>query len=88
MLWSCRAFDRQEDIIPRYTPYLEMKVGKIALVPYAPPGSPELFSAFQESVSKGDAFLLKTTGESWAAPPSWRPSTASRSWRRAPGSPV
>ena len=39
-----------------------MKVGKIALVPYAPPGSPELFSAFQESVSKGDAFLLKNHG--------------------------
>lgn len=62
VLWSCRAFDRQEDIIPRYTPYLEMKVGKIALVPYAPPGSPELFSAFQASVSKGDAFLLKNHG--------------------------
>lgn len=62
VLWSCRAFDREEDVIPRYTPYLEMKVGKIGLVPYAPPGSPELFAAFRAALPKGDAYLLKNHG--------------------------
>lgn len=62
VLWSCRSFEREEDIIPRYTPYLEMKVGKIGLVPYAPPGSPELFAAFQAALPKGDAYLLKNHG--------------------------
>lgn len=61
-LWSCRRFETGRDVIPRYTPYLEMKVGKIALVPYAPPGSEALFSAFREAVDAGDAFLLKNHG--------------------------
>lgn len=62
VLWSCRQFDRDTDIIPRYTPYLEMKVGKIALVPYEKPGSEELFEIFRQSLEKGDAFLLQNHG--------------------------
>ena len=61
-LWSCRRVEQWEDVIPRYTPYLEMKVGKIALVPYAAPGSQELFALFAAAVDKGDAFLLKNHG--------------------------
>lgn len=61
-LWSCRRADKLEDIIPHYTPYLEMKVGKIALVPYAAPGSQALFDLFKASLDKGDAFLLKNHG--------------------------
>lgn len=60
VLWSCRKFDKNQDIIPRYTPYLEMKVGKIGLVPYAPPGTEALFANFREAA--GDAFLLKNHG--------------------------
>lgn len=62
VLWSCRKFEREEDIIPAYTPYLEMKVGKIGLVPYGKPGSKELFEAFKNSLDKGDAYLLKNHG--------------------------
>ena len=62
VLWSCRKFDHDTDIIPPYTPYLEMKVGKIALVPYGPPGSQKLFDAFRETLPKGDAYLLKNHG--------------------------
>lgn len=62
VLWSCHKFDRDTDVIPKYTPYLEMKVGKIALVPYSKPGSPELFEAFRKTVDKGDAYLLKNHG--------------------------
>lgn len=61
-LWSCRSFDTDEDVIPHYTPYLEMKVGKIGLVPYAKPGSAELFEAFKKNLEKGQAYLLKNHG--------------------------
>lgn len=61
-LWSCRAGERDGSAIPRYTPYLEMKVGKIALVPYGEPGSQELFDAFARTLDKGDAFLLRDHG--------------------------
>lgn len=62
VLWSCRSFDRCVDVIPPYTPYLEMKVGKIGLIPYGRPGSAELFSAFKENLGNGDAYLLKNHG--------------------------
>ncbi|MBS6395923.1 MAG: class II aldolase/adducin family protein [Clostridiales bacterium] len=62
VLWSCRRFDRDEDIIPSYTPYLKMKVGSIGLVPYGKPGSDTLFQAFKDSLDKGDAYLLKNHG--------------------------
>ena len=60
--WSCRVFERDTDVIPNYTPYLRMKVGSIALVPYAPPGSDELFAAFKAALPKGDGYLLKNHG--------------------------
>lgn len=62
VLWSCRKFEKSTDIIPNYTPYLKMKVGKIGLIPYGKPGSPELFSAFRENLDKGDAYILKNHG--------------------------
>lgn len=62
VLWSCRKFDKAEDVIPGYTPYLRMKVGKIGLVPYGEPGSEELFSAFKASLPTGDGYLLKNHG--------------------------
>lgn len=50
------------DIVPDYTPYLKMKVGKIGLVPYAKPGSEELFGYFAEAAPLSDAFLLAQHG--------------------------
>lgn len=61
-LFSCRKFKNDIDIIPTYTPYLDMKVGKIALVPYGRPGSDELFASFKECLGRGDAYLLKNHG--------------------------
>lgn len=62
VLWSCRRFEKTEDVIPAYTPYLQMKVGKIGLIPYASPGSKELFKAFKDNLGSGDAYLLKNHG--------------------------
>lgn len=59
------SFLKQEcvtDMVPAYTPYLQMKVGTIGLVPYAKPGSQELFGYFREAVSKSDGFILKQHG--------------------------
>lgn len=62
VLWSCRKLKEGEPVIPRYTPYLGMKVGTVTSVPYAKPGSNELFEAFCEVLHEGDAFLLKNHG--------------------------
>lgn len=50
------------DIVPDYTPYLKMKVGKVGLVPYAKPGSEELFGYFKEAAPLSDAFILAQHG--------------------------
>lgn len=50
------------DIVPDYTPYLKMKVGRIGLVPYAKPGSEELFTYFKKAAPLSDAFLLAQHG--------------------------
>lgn len=62
VLWSCLEHEKESDIIPAYTPYLKMKVGTIGLVPYARPGSPELFRLMEERIQKSDAYLLKQHG--------------------------
>lgn len=61
-LWSCLEQEDPEDVIPEYTPYLKMKVGRIGLIPYAKPGSEELFSLFAERAGKSDGYLLKNHG--------------------------
>jgi len=49
-------------VVPSYTPYLKMKVGTIGMVPYAEPGSEELFGYFKDTVDYYDAFLLANHG--------------------------
>lgn len=61
-LWSCLEHENPQDVIPQYTPYLKMKVGTIGLIPYAPPGSRELFQAFGEKINDSDGYLLKNHG--------------------------
>ena len=61
-LWSCRKELDEDDAVPRYTPYLRMKVGQIGVVPYAPPGSPELFAAFEAALPCAEGFLLRNHG--------------------------
>ena len=61
-LWSCAEHQNEIDCIPQYTPYLKMKLGTVGLVPYAKPGSQELFSYFQNCIQNSDGFLLKNHG--------------------------
>lgn len=61
-LWSCRGDLDENDAIPAFTPYLGMKLGKVACVPYAKPGSRELFDSFEKVLPKGEGFLLRNHG--------------------------
>lgn len=62
-LWSCLPHEGDEDdVIPSYTPYLGMKLGKIRLVPYAKPGSEELFAAFRSRTGTENGYLLAHHG--------------------------
>lgn len=62
VLWSCMDHKNPVDIVPKYTPYLEMKLGKIGLIPYAPPGSQELFAYAKQNIELADGFLLSHHG--------------------------
>lgn len=61
-IWSSINHKKEDDCIPQYTPYLRMKIGKIGLIDYAPPGSNELFELFRKKVTKSDGYLLKNHG--------------------------
>lgn len=62
VLWSCLRHENMHDVIPAHTPYLRMKVGKVGTVPYAPPGSDELFALFEKYIDKSDGYLLANHG--------------------------
>ena len=61
-LWSCLAHANPADIVPDYTPYLKMKVGTVGLIPYAKPGSRELFAAFADRAHLSDGYILQNHG--------------------------
>lgn len=61
-MYTFLPHDNVKDIVPNYTPYLKMKVGTVGLVPYAKPGSEELFGYFREALPFSDAFLLAQHG--------------------------
>ena len=61
-LLSCLPSEHPGDCVREYTPYLRMKLGKIARVPYAPPGSRELFELFEQNIDAGDGWLLANHG--------------------------
>ena len=61
-IWSCLEHPDKQDVIPEYTPYLRMKLGKIALVPYGKPGSNELFAFFQGALTDTRGYLLQNHG--------------------------
>lgn len=62
VLWSCLPHANPVDIIPTYTPYLKMRLGTVGLVPYAPPGSAELFKLFSGHIDKSDGYMLANHG--------------------------
>ncbi len=61
-LWSCLLHENQNDCIPEYTPYLKMKLGTVGIIPYAKPGSEELFQLFEKNINNSDGFLLANHG--------------------------
>jgi ribulose-5-phosphate 4-epimerase/fuculose-1-phosphate aldolase len=61
-LWSCYRKNEEPEIIPQYTPYLEMKLGQPAWVPYAPPGSALLFEAFKKCLDSRNGYILRNHG--------------------------
>lgn len=62
-LWSCLEHGNPDDVLPGYTPYLQMKLGAVRLVPYGPPGSEALFTAFSRRLDHhADGYLLAHHG--------------------------
>lgn len=61
-LYSCVPHQYTDSVIPNYTPYLKMKVGTVGLIPYAKPGSQELFDYFKDGVNSSDGYLLANHG--------------------------
>lgn len=61
-LWSMLSHSDTKDIIPSHTPYLKMKLGKVGLVEYHPPGTQKLFDALETRINDSDGFILKNHG--------------------------
>lgn len=62
VLWSCVPGLDPNSCIPSHTPYLNMKLGPVRLVPYAQPGSEALFAALDACLWEGRGYLLKRHG--------------------------
>jgi len=61
-LLSCRADLDPEEIIRPFTPYFVMKIGKVELIPYYPPGDAALAKELGKWAGKRNAFLLQNHG--------------------------
>jgi 3-dehydro-4-phosphotetronate decarboxylase len=64
---SCLADVDEDDVLPALTPYFAMRVGRVGLVPYAPPGSDELVEAVRRRAGDYGALLLANHGPIAAA---------------------
>ena len=59
---SCMADVDHENVLPALTGYHAMRVGRVPLVPYHRPGSPELALAVAEHTGSASALLLANHG--------------------------
>ena len=59
---SCLADVDIENVLPPITAYYVMKIGKLPLIPYFPPGDINLVKAVQEMAGKHHAVLLANHG--------------------------
>ena len=59
---SCLADIDHANVLPPITAYYVMKIGTLPLVPYFPPGDPDLAKAVREMASKHHAVLLANHG--------------------------
>ena len=64
---SCLANVDPDQALGALTGYHVMKVGRLALVPYHPPGSPDLVAALEDALVHADAGLLANHGSIVAA---------------------
>lgn len=60
--WSSLEGIDPNDAVPKYTPYLDMKLGTIRTVPYATPGTKELFELFASRLGDSKGYLLCNHG--------------------------
>lgn len=59
---SCLADVDADDVMPPLTPYYVMRVGVLPLVPYFPPGDPDLAAAVAAAATNHHAMLLANHG--------------------------
>jgi 3-dehydro-4-phosphotetronate decarboxylase len=59
---SCLAGLNEDDVLPPLTAYYVMRVGKLPLVPYFPPGDTRLAAAVRQVAAKHAAVLLANHG--------------------------
>lgn len=62
VLWSALPGLNAADCLPPVTPYLRMKLGRVPLIPYAQPGSAELFRLVEEHLGDAQGCLLQRHG--------------------------
>jgi 3-dehydro-4-phosphotetronate decarboxylase len=65
---SCRTDRPDEDMLPPLTPYVVMRVGRVARVPYARPGDPSATDAVAAAARGHRAVLLANHGPVVSAP--------------------
>lgn len=59
---SCLCHDDTTNVLPPITAYYVMKIGKLPLIPYYPPGEKSLADAVAETARKHGAMLLANHG--------------------------
>jgi len=59
---SCLADTDPEDAIPPITPYVVMRIGRVPIVPYTRPGSPEIVPLIRARAERHSAVLLANHG--------------------------
>jgi ribulose-5-phosphate 4-epimerase/fuculose-1-phosphate aldolase len=59
---SCLDMLDPEDCIPPLTPYVVMRVGKVPLLPYVPPGDPAMGKLIRDRQGRNTAVLLANHG--------------------------
>jgi 3-dehydro-4-phosphotetronate decarboxylase len=59
---SCLAGLDEQNALPIYTPYFAMRIPALPVVPYYPPGAPELGPAVRAAAAVSPAMLLKNHG--------------------------
>jgi ribulose-5-phosphate 4-epimerase/fuculose-1-phosphate aldolase len=59
---SCLAGIDQDDVLPPLTAYYVMRVGRLPLIPYFPPGDERLAAAVRQVAARQPAVLLANHG--------------------------